>query len=425
MTDALSIVGTVLLALGLGLATVGLYGLLRKPDIFHQLHAAGLVTGPGVILVLLASVATGRPEIISSAVLVIAFVLVTSSLSTHAIARAALRRTRPEAPSAGSVRATIGGTVSPRPEASGHAAAAAAISSDGPSASPMRILIAHDGSGAADLALGLAAGLAWPPGTTIRLVGVLEADLPSIQERRAEAPASRGLDDILQASARNLERPGVRIEQKVLRGSPARAIAAEAVAFGADLIITGTRGRSRLTSLLIGSVAGEVVDRAPCPVLVARSTTLRHVLLASDGSGVSTAASEIVARWPIFRATRITVLSVGADPAPAVRPTSGGPRDGEERRDARGVAAAAASGLTANGMDAVAEVVAGDPAAAIVDFAQRQSVDLIVLGSRGHSGWKRTVLGSVARAVLSAAGTSVLIVRLPLDPPLPDQEIER
>lgn len=88
----LDIVAIALLALGLALATVGLYGLLRKPDIFHQLHAAGLVTGPAVILVLLASLGTGSAEIITSAVLVILFVLITSPLSGHAIAQAAHRR---------------------------------------------------------------------------------------------------------------------------------------------------------------------------------------------------------------------------------------------------------------------------------------------------------------------------------------------
>ena len=66
------------------------------PDIFHQLHPAGLVTGPAVILVLLASIATGSAEIITSAALVILFVLVTSPLSTHAIAQAARRRPRTE-----------------------------------------------------------------------------------------------------------------------------------------------------------------------------------------------------------------------------------------------------------------------------------------------------------------------------------------
>jgi multicomponent Na+:H+ antiporter subunit G len=80
------------LGAGLLLATVGLYGMLRHPGIFAQLHAAGLVTGPALILVLLASVASGRDEIITSAALVLVFVLVTSPLSAHAIAQAARRR---------------------------------------------------------------------------------------------------------------------------------------------------------------------------------------------------------------------------------------------------------------------------------------------------------------------------------------------
>lgn len=88
------IAGAVLLALGLLLATIGLYGMLRIPDIFHQLHPAGLVTGPAVILVLLAAVFTGSAEIITSAALVLLFVLITSPLSTHAIAQAARRRPR-------------------------------------------------------------------------------------------------------------------------------------------------------------------------------------------------------------------------------------------------------------------------------------------------------------------------------------------
>ena len=89
LLDAL---GLALLALGLALATIGVYGLLRKPDIFHQLHAAGLVTGPSVILVLLASAASRSAEITTSAVLVVVVVLITAPLSGHAIAQAARRR---------------------------------------------------------------------------------------------------------------------------------------------------------------------------------------------------------------------------------------------------------------------------------------------------------------------------------------------
>ena len=86
------VLGSGVLFLGLALASIGLYGMLRHPDIFEQLHAAGLVTGPGVIVVLLASLGTGQDEIVTSALLVIAFILVTGSLSTHVIALAAWRR---------------------------------------------------------------------------------------------------------------------------------------------------------------------------------------------------------------------------------------------------------------------------------------------------------------------------------------------
>ena len=84
--------GVALLALGLALATIGVYGLLRKPDIFHQLHAAGLVTGPALLLILLPSAASRSAEITTSAALVVVFVLVTAPLSGHAIAQAARRR---------------------------------------------------------------------------------------------------------------------------------------------------------------------------------------------------------------------------------------------------------------------------------------------------------------------------------------------
>ena len=91
LATLLDIIAIALLGVGLTLATIGLYGLLRMEDVFHQLHPNGLVTGPAVILVLLASVCTGRAEIVTSAALVILFVLITAPLSSHAIARAAHR----------------------------------------------------------------------------------------------------------------------------------------------------------------------------------------------------------------------------------------------------------------------------------------------------------------------------------------------
>ena len=98
LDGALTVASFVLLGAGLLLATVGLYGLLRMPDTLRQLHPAGLVTGPATILVLLATVGSANAAIISTAALVIVFVLITSPLSSHAVAQAAyLRRSHPEA----------------------------------------------------------------------------------------------------------------------------------------------------------------------------------------------------------------------------------------------------------------------------------------------------------------------------------------
>ena len=91
MAALLHVLGATLLATGLALATIGLYGLLRRPGMFAQLHAGGLITGPAIVVTLLASVASGSVEIITSAAVLILFLLITSPLSTSAIAQAAHR----------------------------------------------------------------------------------------------------------------------------------------------------------------------------------------------------------------------------------------------------------------------------------------------------------------------------------------------
>jgi monovalent cation/proton antiporter MnhG/PhaG subunit len=103
MGVVLDIVAAILLFAGLLLATIGLFGLLRMRDIFHQLHPAGLVSGPALLLVLLAAIGTRSTAIVTSAALVFVFLLITSSLSNHAIANAARqRRLRVEAAADGS-----------------------------------------------------------------------------------------------------------------------------------------------------------------------------------------------------------------------------------------------------------------------------------------------------------------------------------
>jgi nucleotide-binding universal stress UspA family protein len=65
------------------------------------------------------------------------------------------------------------------------------------------------------------------------------------------------------------------------------------------------------------------------------------------------------------------------------------------------------------GIQTIVEIVGGPlPAASsIVNYAENQNVDLIVVGTRGKSGIKKLLLGSVASSVVTHAGSNVLVVK--------------
>ena len=62
----------------------------------------------------------------------------------------------------------------------------------------------------------------------------------------------------------------VPVERQVHVGSPAHEILNVAADAATDLIVISTHGRTGLKHVFMGSVAEEVVRRAPCPVLVVR-----------------------------------------------------------------------------------------------------------------------------------------------------------
>ena len=62
--------------------------------------------------------------------------------------------------------------------------------------------------------------------------------------------------------------PSVPCDGEVLEGQPAEVLLERAK--DASLIVVGSRGRGGFASLLLGSVSQQVVQHAPCPVLVIR-----------------------------------------------------------------------------------------------------------------------------------------------------------
>jgi nucleotide-binding universal stress UspA family protein len=58
-------------------------------------------------------------------------------------------------------------------------------------------------------------------------------------------------------------------------------------------------------------------------------------------------------------------------------------------------------------------LISGDPAEALVDFAEHEGIDLIVMGTHGRSGLTRILMGSVAEAVVRRATCPVLTYKQP------------
>ena len=65
------------------------------------------------------------------------------------------------------------------------------------------------------------------------------------------------------------------------------------------------------------------------------------------------------------------------------------------------------------GIDIGTKIIEGSTSveATIVDYAEREGVDLIVIGTRGRTGFKRLLLGSVALGVVTYSHCPVMVVK--------------
>ena len=292
----------------------------------------------------------------------------------------------------------------------------------------MRVIVAVDGSAAATDAVALVEAIAWPSDSVRRVLNVIEPVFPMsgpVYRGRALVPEvdeaiTAYAHDTLRGVVQRLRSSGRSVEGRVLRGRAANAIVDDACEFGADLVIVGSRGHGTIASLLLGSVSSEVVDHAPCPVLVARSRDLGRVVFATDGSPSAQAAELILSTWPIFAGLPVHVVSVADITRPwatSIAPMYGPALDAyevdlrESEVEHERIAVDSATRLRVSAPKADAEVRAGNVAAEIIAVVEEQRADLAVLGSHGRTGMTRLLLGSVARDVLSGTTASVLIVR--------------
>ncbi|WGV27928.1 universal stress protein [Halotia branconii] len=138
---------------------------------------------------------------------------------------------------------------------------------------------------------------------------------------------------------------------------------------------------------------------------------LKNILVALDGSEIAEKVIEVFKDLVLSEETKVILCHVFATPEsemelPADRPHPESPTFSYFHIEK--LLQAYQEKLSIN---SELEMVTGDPADEIIRLANIYQADLLIIGSRGLTGMKRIVQGSVSSQVVEEANCSVLVVK--------------
>ena len=223
------------------------------------------------------------------------------------------------------------------------------------------------------------------------------------------------------------ERRGIVVTTRVATGIPSEEVIVAARAEDSDLIVVGTRGKTGLAHVLLGSTAERVIRGAPCPVLTVRMeqadaeqkegapsmpVTLERILVPVDFSDCSLDALEYAAVMAPQAKASVMLLHVLEPVSYGLDFDLGHIRSREDVRESwtKRLEELAATHQHPN-MRIEYRLRGGFPADSILDAARTLPCDLIVMGTHGRRGISHTISGSVVEAVLRKAHCPVIAVR--------------
>lgn len=284
------------------------------------------------------------------------------------------------------------------------------------------ILIATDLSPEADQALGQAMFFAQTVKADVHLLHVMPGDesegraqvVQRVHERM-ESAAARHLDARLPSDLKR----DLMVHTRVIRGmGVVPAVLTHAEQVDADLIVMGTRGRSSKERQPWQSHAEEIARSASCAVLtVGRHAwsmpgMIRRVLVPLSLTGNSSQAIYTARRLAHFNGAEIDLLHVVKPATLGSRHRSNG--DDGRRRVEHEVMQKIEEAYRESGGPEVSHRVHiryGEPVSAVVQFVRSRRSSLIVLTSRGATGIRYALQGSVAAAIIGKATCPVLTLK--------------
>ena len=301
-----------------------------------------------------------------------------------------------------------------------------------------RILVPLDGSELAENALPVAFRLAKNNRSDIILIRVpVLGDIAAYASAAGEIPWQEEIYDTgyqnaqeyLHQIERRHDQPGMNIKTEIIAGDPASTIVDYARTENIDMIVMCTHGRTGISRWVLGSTTEKVMRHAHCPVFVVRSEDhIKHLLITLDGSELAESAVPVGIAVAHQLNTKLSLLSVESPPDAEILKSAAELEHAEPGLGDRLIDGAyhrlenyLNNYVRAHHVGEILpekptiEVIEGSPATTILDYAESQDVDLIVMATHGRTGLRRWMFGSVTEKVLHNTKAAMLIVRPPAE----------
>ncbi len=222
----------------------------------------------------------------------------------------------------------------------------------------------------------------------------------------------------------------IKVHGELAEGYPAEEIIRCADDKGIDLILMATHGRSGVKRWAMGSVADKVLRASKVPIWLVRAGIppetvfdkwpMRKILVLLDGSELAESVLpqvEAIAKQRGTELIDVVLLEVLEPIPPAVYyfyytvPINWGDTIARSKQEVEEYLAKTEKRLKDAGLKVQSELLMGKPAETIVDYVNRNPVNLVVMSTHGRSGLSRWVFGSVAERVLLGVSSPIFLVR--------------
>lgn len=277
------------------------------------------------------------------------------------------------------------------------------------------ILAATDLGPSSDGVVASAAALAGRAGAELHLVHALEiGHLPELDHPTFPGRI-RQAEELLAGQARRVAGGASPASMEVTNSAAHRAVEAQAAAVRAEMIVLGPHRGGEGRARFLGTTAESVIRSAEVPVMIARgalSLPLARVGVPTDFSDPSRHALDLALRLagPLFGVGEagggeLVVFHAGW----SVEHESAAAR--EELESSLRTQVETALRRTATAVPVRTDVAWGvSPTDTVAAYAEKQGMELLVMGTHGHTGLRRMITGSVASGVARQAACSVLLV---------------